>query len=59
MLTFLMFVDSVESHNTCDAMIGLPSSALANSSCTDIKNMNQRTSVVQRAKAQRLSNVDN
>ncbi len=59
MLTFLMLADSVEFHDTCDAMIGLPSSALANSSCTDVKNMDQRTSIAQREKTQRLSSVDN
>jgi len=37
MLTFLMFADSVGSHNTCGAVVGLPSSALANSSCTGVK----------------------
>ena len=53
-----MLADSVGSHNTCEAVVGLRSSRFANSSCTGVRSTDQRVSVVQREKAKRNSMVE-
>ena len=58
MLIFFILADSVGSHNTCDAVVGLRSSRFANSNCTGVRSIDQRVSVVHREKAKRNSMVD-